>query len=116
MNLTFLAPRGHRHAYALTGVGAAGGPVPAFFIRIDQVAQFSMDHPDTGDERADIAVNVDPELHHVGVPVAQVGGGRQFRQVHSDVQVGGGMAVVQEASARARRIAIFRHIEKRHVE
>src|SRR6266705_6153435 len=76
MDLAFLAPRCHRHAYAFAGVGAAGGTVPTFFIGIDHVAQFAMDHPDAGDQRTDIAVNIDPELHHVGVPVAPVGGGR----------------------------------------
>src|SRR5881397_2777677 len=116
MDLAFLAPRCHRHAYAFAGVGAAGGTVPTFFIGIDYVAQFAMDHSDAGDQRTDIAVNIDPELHHVGVPVAPVGGGRQLREVHSDVQVGGGMAVIQEALARALRIAILRNIEERHVE
>src|SRR5712691_4296879 len=116
MDLAFLAPRCHRHAYAFASAGAAGGTVPTFFIGIDHVAQFAMDHPDAGDQRTDIAVNIDPELHHVGVPVAPVGGGRQLREVHSDVQVGGGMAVIQEALARALRIAILRNIEERHVE
>ena len=74
MDLAFLAPRRHRHAYAFAGVGAAGGTVPAFFIGVDHVAQFAMDHSDAGDQRTDIAVNIDPELHHVGVPVAPVGG------------------------------------------
>src|SRR6267142_3524369 len=64
MDLAFLAPRCHRHAYAFAGVGAAGGTVPTFFIGIDYIAQFATDHPDVGDQRADIAVNVDPELHH----------------------------------------------------
>ena len=43
MNLAFLAPRCHRHAYAFAGVGAAGGTVPTFFIGIDHVAQFATD-------------------------------------------------------------------------
>src|SRR5712691_2127699 len=61
MDLAFLAPRCHRHAYAFAGVGAASGTVPTFFIGIDHVAQFAMDHPDAGDQRTDIAVNIDPE-------------------------------------------------------
>src|SRR5262252_153715 len=68
MDLAFLAPRCHRHAYAFASVGAAGGTVPTFFVGIDHVAQFAMDHSDAGDQRTDIAVNINPELHHVGVP------------------------------------------------
>src|SRR4029079_914649 len=116
MDLTFLAPRCHRHAYAFAGVGAAGGAVPTFFVGIDHIAQFAVNHTDAGDQGTDVTVNVDPELHHVRVPVTPTGGGRQFREVHPDVQVGGGMAVIQEAPARAGRIAVFRHIEERHVE
>src|ERR1700682_941066 len=62
VDLAFLAPRCHRHAYALAGVGAASGTVPTFFIGIDHVAQFAMDHSDAGNQRTDIAVNIDPEL------------------------------------------------------
>src|SRR5258706_11918909 len=116
MDLAFLAPRCHRHAYAFTGVGAAGGTVPTFFIGIDHVAQFTMDHSDAGNQRTDTAVNSDPEFYHVGVPMAPVRNGRQLREVDSDVQVRGGMPVIQEALARALRIAILRHIEERHVE
>src|SRR5437667_1351827 len=116
MDLAFLAPRCHRHAYAFATVGAAGRTVPTFFIGIDHVAQFAVDHSDAGDQRTDIAVNSHPELHHVGVPMAPVGGWRQLREVHSEVQVGGGMAVIEEALSRALRIAILRNIEERHVE
>jgi hypothetical protein len=116
MDLAFFAPRCHRHAYAFAGVGATGGTVPTFFIGIDHVAQFAMDHPDAGDERTDIAVDIHPELHHVGVPVAPIRGRRQLREVHPDIQVRGRMAVIQEALTGARRIAIFRDIEERHVE
>src|SRR5262249_35830409 len=42
VDLAFLAPRRHRHAYALAGVGAAGGTVPAFFIGVDHVSQFAV--------------------------------------------------------------------------
>ena len=116
MDLTFLAPRCHRHAYASARVGAAGGAVPAFFIGVDHVTIFATNHADAGDQRADIAVNIDPELHHVGVPVAPVGGGRQFREVRPDVQIGRGMAVIQEALTRTRRSAILVDIEERLVE
>src|SRR5713226_6750123 len=116
MDLAFLAPRGHRHAYAFSGASAAGGTVPTFFIGIDHVAQFAMNDSDAGDQRTDIAVHIDPELHHVGMPVAPVGDGRQLSEGRSDVQVGGGMSVIQKALARALRIAILRDIEERHVE
>src|SRR5262245_56019427 len=116
VNLAFFASRRHRHPYAFAGVGAACGTVPTLFIGVDHVAQFAMDHSDAGDQRTDIAVNIDPELHHIGVPVAPVGGGRQLREVHSDVQVGGGMAVIQEPLTRALRIPILCNIEERHVE
>src|SRR6185503_16087214 len=101
VNLAFLAPRRHRHSYAFAGVGAAGGTVPTFFIRIDHVAHFATDDPDAGDQRTHIAVNIDPELHHVGVPVAPVGDRWQLREARSDVQVRGGMAVIEEAFTRA---------------
>src|SRR5215471_10820799 len=116
MDLAFLAPRRHRHSYAFAGVGAAGGTVPSLFIGIDHIAQLAVDQSDAGDQRADIAVNIDPELHHVGVPMAPVGDGRQLGEVHSDVQIGGGMTVVEKAITGALRIAILGNIEERHVE
>src|SRR6478672_4934698 len=85
VDLAFLAPRRHRHAYAFAGVGAAGGTVPTLFIGIDHVAQFATDHSDSGDQRTDTAVDSDPEFHHVGVPMAPVRGWRQPGEVHSDV-------------------------------
>src|SRR5882724_298751 len=53
VDLAFLAPRCHRHAYAFAGVRAARGTVPTFFTGIDQVAQFAMDQPGAGDQRTD---------------------------------------------------------------
>src|SRR4029450_82768 len=97
MDLAFFAPRCHRHAYAFAGVRTTRGAVPAFFVGVDHVAQFAVDDSHAGDQRTDIAVDIHPELHHVGVPVAPVGGGRQFLQGHPDVQVRGGVAVVQKA-------------------
>ena len=44
MRLAFLAAGRGRHTYASAGVGAAGGPVPAFFIGIDQIAIYPMHH------------------------------------------------------------------------
>src|SRR5262249_55188489 len=102
--------------YAFAGVGAAGGTVPTFFVGIDHVAHLAMDHADAGNQRTDTAINIDPELHHVGVPVAPIGGGRQLREVHSEVQVGGSMAVIQEALTCALRVTILRNVEERHVE
>ena len=46
MDLTFLAPRCHRHAYAFAGVGAAGGAVPTFLVGIDHIAEFAVNHTD----------------------------------------------------------------------
>jgi len=40
MHLAFLAAGRDRHAYAPAAVGATGGPVPALFIGIDQIAIF----------------------------------------------------------------------------
>jgi len=44
MHLAFLAAGRDGHAYASAGVGAAGGPVPAFLIGVDQIAIFPMHH------------------------------------------------------------------------
>src|ERR1044071_7127710 len=46
MDLAFLAARRDRHAYASAGIGATGGPMPAFLIGIDQVAIFAMHNAD----------------------------------------------------------------------
>ena len=94
MDLAFLRARRHRHAYAFAGVGAAGGTVPTLLIGIDQVAIFAMDYPFTGNQRTDVAVNIEPHFLHILVKMTPTGGGWQLREVIPDVQVGGGMAII----------------------
>jgi hypothetical protein len=116
MDLPFFRARRHRHAYAFAGVGAAGGTVPTLLIGIDQVAIFAMDYPFTGNQRTDAAVNIEPHFLHILVEMTPTGGGWQLRDVIREVQVGGGMAIIQEAITPTIRRAILVNIEERHVE
>ena len=101
MHLTFLAARGYGHADASAGVGAARRAVPAFFIGVDQIAIFAMHHALAGDQGADIAPHIQPDLLHVLVEMAPACVGWQLGQRRPDVQVGGGVTVIQEALAGA---------------
>src|SRR6202034_182322 len=116
VDLAFFAARGYGHAYASASVGATGGSVPALFIGIEQVTVFTVDQADARDQRAHIPVNIEPDFLHVLVEMTPTGGGRQFGQWGPDIQVRGGMPIIQEAGTGAVRRAIFVNIEKRHIE